>query len=95
MAYDDVIRVADLKTRASRFARVRSEVRGAPDQLVYTTEFMHPRMEEVCGTMPAAPRPWLESEPACSGARSHRQSRPPRADRHRSAGSCCSMSLAA
>lgn len=52
MAYDDVIRVADLKTRASRFDRVRDEVRAKPDQLVYTTEYMHPRLEEICGTMP-------------------------------------------
>jgi indolepyruvate ferredoxin oxidoreductase beta subunit len=55
MAYDDVIRVADLKTRASRFDRIRREVTSKPDQLVYTTEFMHPRMDEVCGTLPA----WL------------------------------------
>ena len=53
MAYDDVIRVADLKTREARFERVRDEVRAKPDQLVYTTEYMHPRLEEVCGTMPA------------------------------------------
>ena len=63
MAYDDVIRVADLKTRASRFERVRSEVLANPDQLVYTTEFMHPRMEEVLGTLPAALGQWLESKP--------------------------------
>jgi len=55
MAYDDVYRVADLKTRGSRFARVRHEVAAAPDQLVYTTEFMHPRMDEVTGSLPA----WL------------------------------------
>jgi indolepyruvate ferredoxin oxidoreductase beta subunit len=54
MAYDDVFRVADLKTRGSRFARVRAEVAAAPDQLVYTTEYMHPRMEEVAGALPAA-----------------------------------------
>ena len=47
MAYDDVIRVADLKTRATRFERVRQEVGARPDQLVYTTEFMHPRLEEI------------------------------------------------
>jgi indolepyruvate ferredoxin oxidoreductase beta subunit len=52
MAYDDVIRVADLKTRASRFNRVRDEVRAKPNQLVYTTEYMHPRLDEICGTMP-------------------------------------------
>jgi indolepyruvate ferredoxin oxidoreductase beta subunit len=52
MAYDDVYRVADLKTRASRFERVRAEVAAAPDQLVYMTEFMHPRAEEVAGSLP-------------------------------------------
>jgi indolepyruvate ferredoxin oxidoreductase beta subunit len=52
MAYDDVIRVADLKIRDSRFKRVRDEVRAKPDQLVYTTEYMHPRLEEICGTLP-------------------------------------------
>jgi indolepyruvate ferredoxin oxidoreductase, beta subunit len=53
MAYDDVIRVADLKTRASRFARVRAEVQAKPDQLVGMTEFFHPRLEEICATLPA------------------------------------------
>jgi len=60
MAYDDVVRVADLKTRASRFERVRKEVGAGKDQLVYTTEYMHPRMEEVCGTMPAALGQFIE-----------------------------------
>jgi indolepyruvate ferredoxin oxidoreductase beta subunit len=64
MAYDDVYRVADLKTRASRFARVRQEVAAAPDQLVYTTEFMHPRMDEVCGSLPAFIGRAIENRPA-------------------------------
>jgi indolepyruvate ferredoxin oxidoreductase beta subunit len=63
MAYDDVIRVADLKTRGSRFERVRSEVLAKPDQIVYATEFMHPRMEEVAGTLPAGLGLWLEGKP--------------------------------
>jgi indolepyruvate ferredoxin oxidoreductase, beta subunit len=63
MAYDDVIRVADLKTRGSRFARVRDEVAARADQIVYTTEFMHPRMEEVCGTLPARLGLWIEARP--------------------------------
>ena len=63
MAYDDVIRVAELKTRGSRFARVRAEVAARPDQLVYSTEFMHPRMEEVCGTLPADLGQWIEESP--------------------------------
>ena len=62
MAYDDVIRVADLKTRATRFERVRQEVGARPDQLVYTTEFMHPRLEEICGTLPAGLGRWLKTQ---------------------------------
>jgi indolepyruvate ferredoxin oxidoreductase, beta subunit len=64
MAYDDVIRVADLKTRASRFARVKKEVGVRADQLIYTTEYMHPRMEEVAGTMPTSIGRFLESRPS-------------------------------
>jgi indolepyruvate ferredoxin oxidoreductase beta subunit len=63
MAYDDVFRVADLKTRGSRFERVRNEVAAAPDQLVYTTEYMHPRMEEVCGSLPAGLGRFIEKRP--------------------------------
>ena len=68
MAYDDVIRVADLKTRGSRFERVRSEIALRPGQIAYTTEFMHPRIEEVCGTLPAGIGLWLESSPRVQGA---------------------------
>ncbi len=53
MAYDDPIRVADLKTRASRGARVRGEVGVVDDQVLATTEFMHPRVPELLATMPA------------------------------------------
>jgi indolepyruvate ferredoxin oxidoreductase, beta subunit len=63
MAYDDVIRVADLKLRAARFARIRREVDAAPDQIVYATDYMHPRMEEVCGALPARLGAWIESRP--------------------------------
>tara|TARA_R110002020_G_scaffold34066_27_gene103813 strand:+ start:9756 stop:11339 length:1584 start_codon:yes stop_codon:yes gene_type:complete len=54
MAYDDVFRVADLKTRGSRFARVRNEIRPAEGAQMKLTEFMHPRAEEIVGMMPAA-----------------------------------------
>ncbi|HJV27904.1 MAG TPA: indolepyruvate oxidoreductase subunit beta family protein [Aromatoleum sp.] len=67
MSYDDVIRVADLKTRGSRFARVREEVGAKADQLVYTTEFMHPRLEEICGTLPAGLGRWLEHSKTIGG----------------------------
>jgi len=64
MAYDDPIRVADLKIRSRRFERVRREVGAGPDQIVTTTEYMHPRMEEVCGTLPRAVGAWIEARPA-------------------------------
>ncbi len=64
LSYDDVIRVADLKTRAARFARIDREVGKRADQVLYMTEFMHPRMEEVVGTLPARLGKWLERHPA-------------------------------
>jgi indolepyruvate ferredoxin oxidoreductase, beta subunit len=69
MSFEDTIRVADLKIRAARAKRVLQEVRPAPGQLVQVTEFMKPRIEEICGTLPVglgtwilrskAPRRWL------------------------------------
>ena len=53
MAYDDVIRVADLKTRAARTQRIRGEMGAAPENLVQITEFMHPRGAEIAGLLPA------------------------------------------
>jgi indolepyruvate ferredoxin oxidoreductase beta subunit len=63
MAYDDVIRVADLKIRPGRIERVRQEVGAKADQLVYTTEFMHPRMEELVGACPKKLGLWVEAHP--------------------------------
>jgi indolepyruvate ferredoxin oxidoreductase beta subunit len=63
MTYDDVIRVADLKTRSARRARIESELELSPDQVLQTTEFMHPRMEEVMGTLPAGIARWLDARP--------------------------------
>lgn len=59
MSYEDTIRVADLKTRGKRFERFRSEVLAGADQIVYVTEFMHPRFVEVCETLPAGLGRWL------------------------------------
>jgi indolepyruvate ferredoxin oxidoreductase, beta subunit len=53
MSFEDPIRVADIKTRASRSVEVRSEVRAAPGQLIDVTEFMKPRVAEITGTLPA------------------------------------------
>ena len=53
MSYEDAIRVADLKIRDTRFARVRDEVHAGGDQLLTIDEYMHPRLQEICDTLPA------------------------------------------
>ncbi|MGV0877482.1 indolepyruvate oxidoreductase subunit beta family protein [Martelella sp. FLE1502] len=63
MAYDDVVRVADLKVRGTRFKRVHDEVGVKDGQILYMTEYMHPRMEEVCGTLPKGLGLWIEARP--------------------------------
>ena len=70
MSWEDTIRVADLKTRDSRFARVRGEVRAGAEQVLAIQEYLHPRLQEIAETMPAplgrwllasgAPRRWVE-----------------------------------
>lgn len=52
MAYDDIVRVADLKTRRSRFERLRGDVRAADGQIVRVWEYLHPRVEEFCDLLP-------------------------------------------
>jgi indolepyruvate ferredoxin oxidoreductase beta subunit len=59
MAYEDTIRVADLKIRASRFARVRDEVQIEPGQVLEIAEFLHPRVQEIADTLPAPLGRWL------------------------------------
>ena len=52
MCFEDIIRVADLKTRRSRMDRVRSEVRAEPAQPVVITEFLKPGVDEWCSLLP-------------------------------------------
>lgn len=59
MSYEDTVRVAELKIRATRFARVRDEVKATSDQLMHINEFLHPRVEEIADTLPAALGGWL------------------------------------
>ena len=60
MSYEDTVRVAELKTRATRFDRVRDEVRVSDGQLLAINEYMHPRLQEICETLPAGLGRWLE-----------------------------------
>jgi len=52
MAYEDIIRVADLKTRASRFARVRREVGAKEGEPVVVIDFLKPGIEEFSSLLP-------------------------------------------
>ncbi len=63
MAYDDIVRVADLKTRASRDRRLRAEIGRGDGDVVAVTEFFHPRSEEVIGLMPARLGAWFDARP--------------------------------
>jgi indolepyruvate ferredoxin oxidoreductase, beta subunit len=67
MAYDDVIRVAELKTRSHRYQRVLKDNAVSAGQIVYTTEYMHPRLEETAGTMPAPFGRFIEAHPRLFG----------------------------
>jgi indolepyruvate ferredoxin oxidoreductase beta subunit len=51
MTYEDAIRVADLKTRGARFARIRAEAR-VPGALVEVTDYLKPDLDELYGILP-------------------------------------------
>ena len=59
MSYEDTARVAALKTRATRFERVRGEAGVQADQLMAIDEYMHPRLQEICETLPGGLGRWL------------------------------------
>jgi indolepyruvate ferredoxin oxidoreductase beta subunit len=59
MAYEDTVRVAELKIRPSRFERVRQEVQLADGQILEIAEFLHPRVQEIADTLPAGLGRWL------------------------------------
>ncbi len=55
MAFEDTFRVAELKSRPERMARIRAEVGAGENDLLRVTEFMHPRLEELADSLP---EPW-------------------------------------
>jgi len=52
MSYEDIVRVADLKTRKSRFERVRKEVGAKPGEPVVVIDFLKPGVEEFASVLP-------------------------------------------
>lgn len=53
MAFDDVIRVADLKSRAARFQRVAEESGARPGDLLRIADHLKPGLVELAGLLPA------------------------------------------
>jgi len=63
MCYDDIIRVADLKIRSSRQARLRREQQVNATDIVHVTEYFHPRAEEISATLPASLGAFIQTTP--------------------------------
>jgi indolepyruvate ferredoxin oxidoreductase beta subunit len=54
MSYEDIIRVADLKTRSSRFERVRREAGAKESEPVVVVDFLKPGLDEFASLLPRA-----------------------------------------
>jgi indolepyruvate ferredoxin oxidoreductase beta subunit len=54
MAFDDIVRVADLKSRASRWSRVRGEVKPGDDDLLKLYDHFKPGVPEFAALLPAS-----------------------------------------
>ena len=59
MCFEDVIRVADLKSRPGRHRRVRDEARAGADDVVRVTEYLKPGIEEIAAILPQRAGVWL------------------------------------
>ena len=73
MSYEDVIRVADLKTRRGRFDRIRQETGAGDRGVLVVTDYLKPDLDELYGILPAriaapiarwAERRWPRGRPA-------------------------------
>lgn len=64
MSYEDAIRVADLKIRPERHARVRDEVRAEEAQIVQVVEFLYPRIGEIAEILPTPLGRFILERPA-------------------------------
>ncbi|MBF0278352.1 MAG: indolepyruvate oxidoreductase subunit beta family protein [SAR324 cluster bacterium] len=52
MSYEDIIRVAQAKTRAARLERIRGEIEAGKEEPVMITEFFKPGIPEICDLLP-------------------------------------------
>ncbi len=54
MAFDDIVRVADLKSRESRYLRVRGEVKASSDDVIRIYDHFKPGVPEFAGLVPSS-----------------------------------------
>jgi indolepyruvate ferredoxin oxidoreductase beta subunit len=59
MSYEDAIRVADLKIRSTRFARVQQDSQRSGEQVLQIHEFLYPQVQEIADILPRAVGAWL------------------------------------
>ena len=71
MSYEDVIRVAQLKTDPGRMARIRAEVRATEDEPVVVIDYFKPGIDELCAILPAGAGGWLAGVAERRGWRDH------------------------
>ena len=72
MCYEDMIRVASLKGRASRLARIRGEVQARNGDVVRVYDLFKPSIHEIAAILPHAMGAWLERRPPATGRQRHR-----------------------
>jgi indolepyruvate ferredoxin oxidoreductase, beta subunit len=54
MAYEDIPRVAELKTKPDRFAGIRREAEMKPEQILVVAEYLKPGVEEIAAMLPVS-----------------------------------------
>ncbi len=59
MAFDDIVRVADLKSRDTRWQRVKGEVKAGEDDLLKVYDHFKPGVPEFAALLPGAMAPAL------------------------------------
>jgi len=59
MTYEDIARVADLKTRPERFAKIRAEAEMSDDQILNVVEYLKPGADELAAILPAGLGAWF------------------------------------
>lgn len=65
MSFEDTARVAQIKTRESRQAKIRDEVKAERGQIIHVTEYFAPRLEELVQPLPAGLARAILNSPLC------------------------------